>query len=61
MDKTVESYRMALESEISRRGGFAKVLRKPDREVFDEELVFSKSIHYIIKKRIEYFLCFSFK
>ena len=36
MGKTVESYRMALESEISRWGGFAKVLRRSDREAFDE-------------------------
>ena len=36
MGKTVESYRMALESEISRWNGFAKVLRKSDREAFDE-------------------------
>jgi hypothetical protein len=33
---TVESYRMALESEISRWNGFAKVLRKADREAFEE-------------------------
>ena len=38
MGKTVESFRMALEGEISRWGGFAKVLRRSDREVFDEEL-----------------------
>jgi hypothetical protein len=36
MGKTVESYRMALESEIGRWNGFAKVLRKSDREAFDE-------------------------
>ena len=36
MGKTVESYRMALESEISRWNGFAKVLRKPEWEAFDE-------------------------
>jgi hypothetical protein len=36
MGKTVESYRMALESEISRWNGFARVLRKEDREAFDE-------------------------
>ena len=34
--KTVESYRMALESEISRWSGFARALRRPDREAFDE-------------------------
>jgi hypothetical protein len=36
MGKTVESYRMALESEIGRWSGFAKVLRRSDREAFDE-------------------------
>jgi hypothetical protein len=36
MGKTVESYRMALESEISRWNGFAKALRKDDREAFEE-------------------------
>ena len=36
MGKTVESYRMALESEINRWSGFARALRKPDREAFDE-------------------------
>ena len=36
MGKTVESYRMALESEIGRWSGFARALRKPDREAFDE-------------------------
>ena len=36
MDKTVDSYRMALESEINRWNGFARALRKPDREAFDE-------------------------
>jgi hypothetical protein len=34
--KTVESYRMALESEINRWNGFARALRKDDREAFDE-------------------------
>ena len=34
--KTVESYRMALESEINRWNGFARALRKEDREAFDE-------------------------
>jgi hypothetical protein len=34
--KTVESYRMALESEIGRWSGFARALRKEDREAFDE-------------------------
>jgi len=36
MGKTVESYRMALESEISRWNGFDRALRKDDREAFDE-------------------------
>ena len=36
MGKTVESYRMALESEINRWNGFARALRKDDREAFDE-------------------------
>jgi len=33
--KTVESYRMAIEDEIRRWNGFAKALRKEDREAFD--------------------------
>jgi hypothetical protein len=36
MGKTVESYRMALEEEIRRWNGFAKALRKDDKEAFDE-------------------------
>ena len=36
MGKTVESYRMALETEINRWNGFARALRKPDRGAFDE-------------------------
>ena len=36
MGKTVESYRMALETEINRWNGFARALRKEDREAFDE-------------------------
>jgi len=36
MGKTVESYRMALEGEINRWSGFARALRRPDREAFDE-------------------------
>lgn len=35
MGRTVESYRMALEDEISRWKGFAKALRAEDREAFD--------------------------
>jgi hypothetical protein len=34
--KTVESYRLALELEISRWNGFARALRKEDREAFEE-------------------------
>ena len=34
--ETVESYRMALESEINRWNGFARALRKDDREAFEE-------------------------
>ena len=36
MGKTVESFRIALEGEICRWSGFARALRKPDREAFDE-------------------------
>ena len=36
MDKTVESFRLALEGEINRWSGFARALRKPDMEAFDE-------------------------
>jgi hypothetical protein len=36
MSKTVPAYRMALEEEINRWSGFAKALRKSDREAFDE-------------------------
>ena len=35
MGKTVKSFRMALEGEINRWSGFARALRKPDREAFD--------------------------
>ena len=35
MGKTVESYRMALEEEISTWKGFAKALRIDDKEAFD--------------------------
>ena len=35
MGKTVESYRMALEDEISRWSGFAKALRIEDKEAFE--------------------------
>jgi hypothetical protein len=33
--KTVESYRIAIEDEISRWNGFAKALRREEREAFD--------------------------
>ena len=36
MGKTVESFRIALEGEINRWSGFARALRKSDREAFDE-------------------------
>jgi hypothetical protein len=36
MGKTVPAYRMALEEEINRWSGFARALRKYDREAFDE-------------------------
>ena len=36
MGKTVESYRIALEGEISRWNGFIRALRKDDREAFEE-------------------------
>jgi hypothetical protein len=36
MGKTVESSRIALEGEINRWSGFARALRKPDKEAFDE-------------------------
>jgi hypothetical protein len=35
MGKTVESYRMALEDEVSRWSGFEKALRLEDKEAFD--------------------------
>jgi hypothetical protein len=36
MDKTVESFRITLEGEINQWNGFARALRKLDREAFDE-------------------------
>ena len=36
MGKTVEFFRMALESEIGRWSGFAFALRKPERKAFGE-------------------------
>ena len=35
MDKTVESFKVDLEGEICRWSGFARALRKEDREAFD--------------------------
>jgi hypothetical protein len=35
MGKTVETYRMALDDEISRWKGFVNALRKEDREAFE--------------------------
>ena len=36
MGRIVESFRIALEGEISRWSGFARALRRSDREAFDE-------------------------
>ena len=36
MGKTVESYRIALATEIQRWNGFAKALRTEDREAFEQ-------------------------
>ena len=36
MGKTVESYRVALDREFQRWSGFARALRKDDREVFEQ-------------------------
>ena len=36
MGKTVESYRMALDHEVQRWNGFARALRKEDREAFEQ-------------------------
>ncbi len=36
MGKTVESYRIALESEINRWNSFARALSKDDKEAFEE-------------------------
>ena len=36
MGKTVPSYRVALEHEIQRWNGFARALRKDDREAFNQ-------------------------
>jgi len=34
--KTVESYRMALDREVQRWSGFARALRKEDRDAFEQ-------------------------
>jgi len=36
MGRSVESYRIAMEEEIHRWDGFARALRKDDKEAFDE-------------------------
>ena len=36
MGKTVESYRIALDRELQRWSGFARALRKDDRNVFNQ-------------------------
>ncbi len=36
MGKTIESYRMALDREVQRWSGFARALRKDDREAFEQ-------------------------
>ena len=36
MGRTVESYRMALDREVQRWSGFARALRKEDREAFEQ-------------------------
>jgi hypothetical protein len=43
MCETAESSRMALEGEINRWSGFARALRKPDREAFDELMVICRN------------------
>ena len=43
MGKTVESFWIALEEENNRWSGFARALRKPDREAFDELIYAFKS------------------
>jgi hypothetical protein len=46
MGKTVESYSIALEEEISRWKGFARALRKDDREAFEEMMETYRSYAY---------------
>lgn len=36
MGRTVESYRVALDREVQRWSGFARALRKEDREAFEQ-------------------------
>ena len=36
MGKTVESYRMALDHEVQKWSGFARALRKEDRDAFEQ-------------------------
>jgi hypothetical protein len=43
MGETVESFRIALEGEVSRWSGFARALRRPDRGAFDELLDMCRS------------------
>jgi hypothetical protein len=38
MGRTIESYRIAMEEEIHRWDGFARALRKDDKEAFDESM-----------------------
>jgi hypothetical protein len=45
MGKTVESYRIALETEIHRWDGFAKALRKEDHEAFEELMDMCRNNH----------------
>ena len=49
LGKTVESYRMAVEDEIRRWNGFAKALRKEDREAFDALMDACRS--YALRRR----------
>jgi NADH:ubiquinone oxidoreductase subunit C len=36
LGKTVESYRLKLDKEVQRWSGFARALRKEDREIFEQ-------------------------
>lgn len=44
MGKIVESFRMSLEDEINRWSGYAKALRKKDKESFDELMDMSRNL-----------------